>query len=275
MKTRTLTRLRVGRIRYLNTLPFYYGLNQAEWTLGTPAEINRKMHAGEIDIAPISSLEYLNHQKDYLVFPELCIGSRDFSGSVLLLSKERVEGLDRAVISLSKDSLSAAALLKILLKFKFGFQNQFRTDPSNPETMLRTAPACLVIGDEALFFRPKEFLYKNDLSEIWWHWTSLPFCFSVWAVRRDFYGEHKEEVADFYRQLKAALKRNLGDLEKLLREEIRVTITDERFPTIYGYLFNLSYGLDAEMQRGLGRFFEYAHQMGISPASDELEFIKA
>ena len=275
MRTRTLTRLRVGRIRYLNTLPFYHGLNAAEWTLGTPAEINQKMHAGEIDIAPISSLEYLNHQKDYLIFPELCIGSRDFSGSVLLLSKERVEGLDRAVISLSEDSLSAATLLKVLLKFKFRFQNQFRTDPSHPETMLKRAPACLVIGDEALFFRPKEFLYKNDLSEIWWEWTSLPFCFSVWAVRRDFYGEHKEEVVDFYRQLKAALKRNLQDLEKLLQEEIRVTMTDERFPTIFGYLFNLSYGLDHEMQKGLELFFKYAHELGVSPPPGKLEFIKA
>lgn len=281
MKSKTAVCLRVGRIGYTNVLPFYHpnlsggdlhGFETVEVT-GSPAELNRKMREGEIDLAPISSLEYLNHQKDYLLFPGLCIGSRDFSASVLLFSRERIEGLNGALISLSEESLSAQALLRILLKLKFQFENSFQIEKSDPLAMLSHSKACLVIGDDALLFRPEEFIYKTDLSQLWWDWTAKPFCFSVWAVRRPFYEAHREEVLGFYEGLKSNLERNLGDLEKLLNEALGLTPADERFATFFSYLFNLSYGLDREMQDGLEHFYQLAHRLGISPTSDELEFI--
>jgi chorismate dehydratase len=282
MKTRTVTNLRLGRIRYLNTLPFYQGLEvpleesgfDVEWTTGSPVEINRKMRQGKLDIAPISSLEYLNHSEQYLLLPKLCIGSRDFSASVLLLSKERVEGLDGATITLSNESLSAATLLKILLRFKFKFKNKFRQQASDPAAMLSSSDACLVIGDDALFFRPKDFVYKTDLSELWWNWAERPFCFSLWAVSRAYWRERPEAVFQFYRRLKANLDKNLLDLEKLIREGQGLTLADEKFATLFGYLFNLSYGLDEEMRGGLELFFNLAHRLGISPKLKKLEFIE-
>jgi len=282
VKTSVATALRLGRIRYLNTLPFYHGLGpyaeevglEFEWEQGAPTEINRKMRAGEIDIAPISSLEYLNHQDRYVLFPDLCIGSRDFSASVLLFSHERIEGLNRATISLSKESLSAATLLKILLRYKFRFRNQFRAERSNPKAMLARSKACLVIGDEALFFRPKEFLYKTDLSQTWWDWTNLPFCFSLWAVRRSYYEGRSVEVNRFFHRLKTNLERNLEDLEKLLREGLELDFIDERFPTAFGYLFNLNYSLDEPMRQGLELFFRLAHRLGVSPRPKKLRFIE-
>lgn len=282
MKAEAATRLRLGRIRYLNTLPFYHGLASPsgkngfdlEWESGPPSEINQKIREGKIDVAPISSLEYLNHQEKYLLFPDFCIGSRDFSTSVLLLSKERMEGLDGATLSLSEESLSAATLVKILLKFKFKFQNRFRVEPSNPAEMLTRSRGCLVIGDDALFFRPREFVFKTDLSEAWWDWTKLPFCFSLWAVRRAHYEEHSNEIRRLYRRLKSNLERNLEDLEKLLREGLGLTLADEKFPTVFGYLFNLNYHLDSSMREGLELFFHFAHRLGVSPRLGKLEFIE-
>lgn len=282
MKSRESTCIRLGRIHYHNTLPFYHGLASSigenglelECLSGSPTQMNQKMREGEVDIAPISSLEYLNHQDHYVLLPDLCIGSRDFSASVLLVSKERIEGLNGATISLSEESLSAATLLKILLKFKYRFQNTFLIMPSNPEEMLRTSQACLVIGDEGLFFRPKEFVHKTDLSHVWWDWTEQPFCFSLWAVRGDYYSQHPEEVHSFYRTLKANLEKNLVDIEKLLREGLGLTLASERFATVFGYFFNLSYGLDDSMKKGLQLFFERAHELGVSPLPKQLEFIE-
>ncbi|MBI4115441.1 MAG: menaquinone biosynthesis protein [Candidatus Omnitrophica bacterium] len=282
MKARVTTRLRLGRIHYLNTLPYYHGLDsllegsgfEIEWVSGPPTEINQKMREGELDVAPISSLEYLNHQDRYLLLPKLCIGSRDFSASVLLLSKERIEGLNGATISLTEESLSAAALLKILLKFKFNFVNKFVVEKSDPAKMLAKSQACLLIGDEALFFRSKDFIYKTDLSEIWWDWAGQPFCFGLWAVRREYGKDHPDETALFYRKLKLNLEKNLQDLEKLLREGLGLTFADEKFPTIFGYLFNLSYGLENGMEKGLDLFYQYAHRLKISPKPQKLEFIE-
>lgn len=283
LKSHTSVSLRVGRIRYLNTLPFYHGLENVDpqspvelkWTVGSPAEMNHKMNQGEIDLAPVSSLEYLNHQGDYLLFPDLCIGSRDFSASVLLLSKKPPEVLGGAKISLSEESLSAATLLKILLKEKWNVRNEFVVEPSSPKEMLKGSEGCLVIGDEALFFRPEEFVYKTDLSQVWWNWVGFPFCFSVWAVRRDCYRCFTDEVNSFYRALKTNVTQNLQDLEVLLREGAGMTLTDERFPTAFGYLFNLGFGLDETMKEGLLLFFDHAHKLGVSPAPGPLEFIEA
>lgn len=273
MKTQAPAGLGLGRIRYVNTLPFYHRLTPFEngqgtgirWVNGVPTEINRAMREGAVDIAPISSLEYLNHQDQYLLLPDLCIGSRDFSASVILFSKERIEGLNGARISVSEASLSAAALLRILFKLKFKFQNRFYSAKGTPEEMLVRSKACLAIGDEALFFRPKEFVYKTDLSELWWDWTGRPFCFSVWAVRRAYYREHREEVREFHRRLKENLERNLQDLEQLIREGLGLSFVDEKFPTVYGYLFNLHYTLDEPMRQGLELFFRLAKLIGVRP----------
>ena len=97
---KTQTKLRIGKIRYLNCLPFYFGLAEIFRAKGLepemsffetyPVEINLAMQRGEIDAAPVSSLEYLQHQDDYLLLSDLAIGTRLFARSVLLLSKKRL-----------------------------------------------------------------------------------------------------------------------------------------------------------------------------------------
>ena len=260
---------RLGKISYINTLPFYHGWLEPDdpisvWE-GTPAEINRAMRAGAVDLAPISSLEYALRQEEYLVFPDLCIGSRDFARSVLLLSHEKIEGLNRRKIVLSDKSLSSQALLRILLKFKYGFDNEFETSNGTPDHMLAQGNAALVIGDEALFYRPEKFVYKYDLSELWWSWTGLPFCFAVWAVRRGFWEENQEETVRLYTRLKETTERNMADLEKLILEGLGMTLADKRFPQVFGYLFNLIFHFDGEMKSGLLRFYHDAFRAGLAP----------
>ena len=267
---------RVGRICYVNSIPFYHRLEppDVEFYETYPTKINLAMRQGKIDIAPISALEYLNHQKAYLLLPDLAIGSRDFSGSVLLISKEKIEGLNKAAVALSRQSLSSAALLRILFKFKYKFENRFVSSSGDPDAMLAGREAALVIGDDALFYQPKEFVYKYDLSELWWNWTGKPFCFALWAVRRDFARKHPEEVSLFYSQLKANLERNLADLENLIKETLDLDFIDDRFPKLFGYLFNLNYNLDGTMREGLELFFRLAHRLRVSPRLKALEFFE-
>ena len=273
LKTKTL----VGKIGYTNCLPFYHGLEKAcDYTIGFhetfPSKINLAMRLAKIDLAPVSSLEYLNHQKKYVLLPDFVIGSRDFSGSVLLFSRSKIEKLNQAKIALSRESLSSAALLRILLKFKFKFENRFVSMDSDPDRMLAKADAALVIGDSALFHKPEEFVYKYDLSELWWNWTGKPFCFAVWAVRREFAETRAGEVSAFCRTLRRNLDANLVDIEKLLKESLGLGFMDARFSKIFGYLFNLSYGMDPSMREGLELFYRFANRLGISPRLKNLEF---
>ena len=277
MKSSPHVLTRIGKIRYTNCLPFYHRLNESsdfEFFETYPAEINEALHQEKVDIAPVSSLEYLKHQNQYYLLPGLSITACDFSGSVILFSKKKIEDLNGAKIALSKESLSSVTLLQILLKSKFHFENTFETVPSEPEKMLAEYPAALVIGDDALFYQPKEFIYKYDLSEQWWRWMTKPFCFAVWAVRRQFADEHPEEVAEFSRLLKENLDKNLEHLETLLKDALNLTFMDAKYSKIFGYLFNLHYGMDAQILEGLESFYKLAHEQGLAPQPAPFEFFK-
>jgi len=277
VKPQVKTRLRVGRIQYTNTLPFFHHLEAShavdtQYYASYPSRINLALRKGKIDIAPISSLEYLNHHDQYYILPDLGIGARDFSGSVILFSKEKIENLNGRTIALTRQSLSSSVLLRILLKFKYKYENKFQLFNSGLETVLKTCPAALVIGDEALLHQGSDFFYKYDLSELWWDWTEKPFCFSLWAVRKAYADENPEIVKAFYRDLKSNLARNLGDLELLIKESRQLGFLDKDFSKIFGYLFNLSYGLDESMREGLDLFYRMAHRLNFSPKIKKIEF---
>lgn len=273
-----LKQARIGKISYINTTPFYFRLFQETTSVsfieGNPAEINRLMSDARIDFAPISSLEYALHQDQYLLLPDLCIGSRDFARSVLLFSREKIEGLNKAKIVLSKKSLSSATLLKIIFKYKYRFENEFVTSNGTPDEMLTLGKAALAIGDEALFYKPNEFVYKYDLSELWWNWTEFPFCFSVWAVQRKYFEKNSRETFSFFKRLKQTTERNLEDLEALLRDAIHLTVGDDRFSQVFGYLFNLNYFLDCEMKDGLELFYRFAARANLAPKVNKIRFIE-
>lgn len=274
---------RVGKISYINCLPFYHRLfENAAWDPSRyevyeayPTKVNLAMRAGKIDIAPVSSLEYLNHQDQYMILPDLAIGSRDFSGSVLLLSKEKIENLDGQRIILSRQSLSSATLLRILMRFKYKFKNEFVSSTASPAEMLGKAQAALVIGDEALFFESDEFVYKYDLSELWWNWTDKPFCFSLWAVRKEYARTHPDEVRMFWREVCENRTRNLTDIEGLLKDAMQISFMDAKFPKVYGYFFNLNYYLDEGTREGLELFYRLANRLGVSPKPRRLDFFQA
>ncbi|MSR77253.1 MAG: hypothetical protein EXS63_03360 [Candidatus Omnitrophica bacterium] len=289
--TQDALRIRIGRIRYSNVTPFFHNLRPSDpsqpcfcesskrsvfldFSEDAPAALNEALYHGEIDIAPISSLAYLNHQDQFLLLPDMAIGSLDFSGSVILFSRDRIEGLDQETIALSSESLSSSALLKILLRFKYKFKNSFLTMDSDPEAMLERCKAALVIGDDALFYQPKEFVYRYDLSDLWWNWTGKPFCFSVWAVSKDFAKRYPEEVRWLCSRIQATRDSNLENLEQLLKDAEGLHFMDEKFGKLFGYLFNLIFSLDKPMQEGLELFFRLAHRYGLSPRLKRLEFFK-
>ena len=71
--------LRLGRISYANMAPVFYDLagSDVEQVPGVPTDLNRRLIAGEIDVAPISSIEYARNADKLRLLPELCV-SFDF-----------------------------------------------------------------------------------------------------------------------------------------------------------------------------------------------------
>ena len=51
--------IRLGRISYVNMAPVFYRLDaEVEEVSGVPTDLNHRLLVGEVDIAPISSIEY-------------------------------------------------------------------------------------------------------------------------------------------------------------------------------------------------------------------------
>ena len=54
--------IRLGRISYVNMAPVFFELEaEVEEVSGVPTELNERLVAGEIDLAPISSIAYGRH----------------------------------------------------------------------------------------------------------------------------------------------------------------------------------------------------------------------
>lgn len=269
----TQTKLRIGKIRYLNCLPFYFGLPELFQEKGPegalsffeshPTAINEAMQRGEIDAAPVSAVEYFQHQEDYFLLSDLAIGTRLFARSVLLLSMKKIESLDGAAIALSRESLSSVNLARILLKRKYGYSNTYEVVDQDPEAMLKQYLAAIVIGDQALFCQPRDLVYKYDLGELWQQWTGLPFVFALWAVRRETVNRDPKAVEMLATLLKENLLKNLADPEGLLKQSLGIIPADRRFCQVLGYLVNLQFTLDQDMKAGLEKFFSLAHEEGL------------
>ncbi|WP_415718426.1 menaquinone biosynthesis protein [Maridesulfovibrio sp.] len=272
-----MSNVKVGRISYLNVLPIYYPLesgliaNDFEFVYGPPAQLNKMMSEGLMHIASNSSVEYLRHSEQYLLLPDLAIGSRGPVQSVIMISRKPLEQLKGCNVLVSAQTHTSAALLKILLSeyiplnatYKTGNATEILKDGERPE-------AILCIGDEALNLRKHEdYPYIFDLGEEWIRWTGLPFIFGIWTVRRD--AAHREDVKQAIRDLIKAKQWGQANIEKICEmtaEKTMLNLDESR-----SYYEGLVYDLGNKEIQGLEIFAKYllkTEQINNIPA---LEFI--
>src|SRR5919107_3742090 len=101
-----MRRPRVGHIQFLNCLPIYWGLMRSgalidvDLRKDTPDRLNTALVAGDLDIGPISLVEYLRHTDKLLLLPDLAVGSDGPVLSVNLVSQTPLSGLDGEPVAL-------------------------------------------------------------------------------------------------------------------------------------------------------------------------------
>jgi len=153
--------------------------------------------------------------------------------------------------------------------------NEFVTVKQDPPKVLKEHSAALMIGDAALFFESADWFYKYDLAELWREWTGEPFVFSLWMVRKKIATEASGTIADFIEILRANLRKNLAEPEKLIEQALGMTPSDKLFAQTLGFLVNLRYEIDARMVTGLLKFYEFASEEGFAPEAKALEYFSA
>ncbi|CAM3776073.1 menaquinone biosynthesis protein [Cohnella lubricantis] len=267
--------IRFGRIDYTNVWPVFHYFDPAklrsntELVYGMPAELNRQLRAGEIDISAVSSFAYGLNADDYLLLPDLSVSALGEVQSLLLFLKSPLEKVLSGKIALTTTSATTVNLLKIVMKKFLGGDPEYVTTEPDLERMLETADAALLIGDHAIRASWRDHGYRVlDLGDLWRQWTGQWMTFAVWAVRREAAERYPEAIGEIYRALVDSKRQSAADPVPLIQEaERRIGGTASYWR---GYFGGLCHDFGAEQREGLSLYFQYAKELGLMDKSVRL-----
>ncbi|WP_230393654.1 menaquinone biosynthetic enzyme MqnA/MqnD family protein [Plantactinospora alkalitolerans] len=256
-----LRRPRVGHIQFLNCLPIYWGLMRSGALIDvdlhkdSPERLSAALVSGDLDIGPISLVEYLKHADELLLLPDLAVGSDGPVLSVNVVSTRPLAELDGAKVALGSTSRTGVLLARMLLADRYGVDPEYFTCPPDLTTMLLEAEAGVLIGDvalRALYEAPDRGLSVTDLGQAWREWTGLPMVFAVWAVRRDFAAEHPGLVKDVHEAFLRSRDLCLAELDEAAEAAARWEPFDAA--TLATYFRALDFSLGERQVEGLREF---------------------
>jgi chorismate dehydratase len=248
--------IRLGRISYANMAPVFFRVDaEYEEITGVPTELNRRLLAGELDTAPISSIEYARNAATLRLLPRLCVSSEGAVDSIQLVSKVPLEEIRS--VGITPESATSVVLTKVLL-------------PHAVHVPLgEQADAKLLIGDAALKSAFEDPTPHHDLGKLWLERTGLPMVFAVWAAP----DPPNPDLLELEDALVASLREARADPETLAYESA------ERYGYPAGFLARyfekLRYRFGPRERAGLYTFLELAHDVGELDEVPELRFVTA
>jgi chorismate dehydratase len=236
--------------------PVFHRLEaEVEEVQGVPTDLNRQLLEGEIDLAPISSIEYARNAERLRLLPGLCVGSEGAVDSIQLVTRLPLQRV--STVAVTPESATSVVLTKVLL-------------PEAEHVPLgQDADATLLIGDAALKSAFEDPTPHWDLGRLWLERTGLPMVFAVWAAR--------EPVADGVAGLEAALVESVRRARA--EPELLAFEASDRYGYPAGFLARyfekLRYSFGPRERAGLYTFLEMARDVGELEHVPELRFVTA
>lgn len=266
--------IRLGHIEYSNCLPVHARIlaepepAAVEVVSGVPSQLNARLAAGTLDVAPCSSIEYARHRSEYRLLPGFAIGSDGEVGSIRLESRGPVDALTGATVCVPTASATSVVLLRILLEEFRGLapRYQWYRQEEGGDPIEEGAAAVLRIGDVALRRASPPDRQLLDLGADWTAHTGLPFVYAVWQARREV---PEDELVRLHARLtdsRAWFEQRASGLAAA--NAWRYGLTPD---ILLRYWLTLRYDLDARMQQGLLEFYRLAERVG-EPAVPALEW---
>ena len=248
--------LRLGRISYANMAPVFYELDGEglEQVSGVPTTLNRMLMAGEIDVAPISSIEYARHADKLRLLPRLCVSTEGAVDSIQLITRKPIEQVRS--VAVTPESATSVVLTRVLL-------GEVELVPLD-----QPADARMLIGDAALQSAFDDPTPHYDLGRLWQERTGLPMVYAVWACRQG--------VEDGLEELERAHLRALAVSRSEPEALARRASAEYGWPAgfLARYFEKLRYHFGPRERQGLVRFFELAHLAGELETVPELHFVQ-
>ena len=248
--------IRLGRISYVNMAPLFFRLEaEVEEVAGVPTELNERLVAGEIDLAPISSIAYARHAERLRILPRVAVSSEGAVDSIQLVSRAPLSRIRS--VAVTPESATSVVLVRILL-------------PEAEHVPLgEDADAKLLIGDAALKSVFEDPTPHHDLGRLWQERTGLPMVYAVFACP----DPPPEGVLEIEEALLESHRVSRAEPEALARE------ARDRYGYPPGFLARyfekLRYHFGPRERAGLMTFFELARDAGELDVVPELRFVTA
>jgi chorismate dehydratase len=239
---------RIGCVKYLNARPLIYGWPGA-LELDHPSALCRKLAHGELDLALVSSVEYLR-RPEYRIVDGISISAFGPVYSVIVAHEREISEISE--IEVDPASETSVVLLRCLLAAR-GLNARLVTAAG-----IDARSALLRIGDQAIRFRYMHPEYRFwDLGEEWRNITGLPFVFALWLVRAE--EATADEIAQRLRNLR---DQNLARLDEVIatQDEFAAEFCRQYFRD------HLRFGFGSREKDGLREFHRRCLACGIDLA---------
>src|SRR6059058_4191418 len=235
--------------------PVFYRLDaDVQEEQGVPTDLNARLLSGELDVAPISSIEYARHADHLRLLPRLCVGSEGAVDSIQLVSRVPLERV--RTVGVTPESATSVVLTKVLLP---------EAEHLPPDTQ---SDAKLLIGDAALKSAFEDPTPHYDLGRLWLERTGLPMVFAVWECPEPL----AEGLAELEDALVSSVRLARAEPEQLAYE------ASERYGYPPGFLARyfekLRYRFGPRERAGLYTFLELARDAGELDVIPELRFVQ-
>ena len=276
-----MSKLHLGQVDYLNCLPVYYALEEGLSPLdvklikGPPTQLNRLFLSGELDITPISSIEYARNKDKCIILPNLSISSDGRVVSILLFSRLPVTELDGKKVCVTSSSATSVVLLKVLFEHYYHVDVEFITVEPDLDNMLNLADAALLIGDDAMLASHRVMqenlpLTVSDLGDAWKQLTGEKMVYALWVIRREFAAAYPDEVTRIAKLLYASKLIGLDSMPAIIGKAKRRCPLP--VPVLEDYFLNvIKHEFSEEYQHALMTFYNYAYKSGVIEDRVQLE----
>ena len=270
--------VKIGRISYINVAPIYYGLDKGlkpawlKMVTAPPSVLNSMMANGDIDISPVSSVAYAQHQDKWLLLPDLSIACSGDVMSVILVSRYPFDKLNNKRVILIDESATAVELLKLFFIIKKA-KPIFGTGViQHPCDIPKNADAALIIGDAALKEKWSDhYDYIYDMGNMWMELTGLPFVFAVWTVQKSFAHKRPDALSAIIKLFRISKKeggRHLGQISASASSKLGISLDMSE-----KYYDKLCCNLGPMQIKGLESFFSSLYREKILSEKVSLSFV--
>lgn len=261
--------LRIGCVKYLNARPLIHGW-EGNVDFDHPSALCNKLAAGKLDVALVSSFEFLRNPI-YRIVDDLSISSNGPVYSVIVAHRREITEIKE--IELDPASETSINLLRCLLA-DLGLNPCLVQRAAGATAMTKSAlvgRAQLLIGDQAIYVRQE---YANefsfwDLGEQWQKFVGLPFVYALWLIRPEV--ADPKQIANPLRALRDA---NLANLDNLVAEVVAGVAepgqrkgVDREFLSRY-YTKHLRFRFEEKEKEGLRSFANLCKKHGLLPKRD-------